>query len=106
MDLECIMLNEISQSEKDKYHMISLICGIFFKKRFYILIFRERERGAESEGEKHQSVVASHTLSTGDLAPNPGMCPDWESNRDPLVHRSALNPLRHTSLGVSLICGV
>ena len=28
MELETIMLSEISQSEKDKYHMISLICGI------------------------------------------------------------------------------
>ena len=28
MDLEIIMLNEVSQSEKDQYHMISLICGI------------------------------------------------------------------------------
>nr|KAF6380539.1 Tctex1 domain containing 1 [Myotis myotis] len=28
MDLESIMLSKISQSEKDKYHMISLICGI------------------------------------------------------------------------------
>ena len=28
MDLECSMLSEISQMEKDKYHMISLICGI------------------------------------------------------------------------------
>ena len=28
MDLEGIMLNEISQTEKDKYHMISFICGI------------------------------------------------------------------------------
>ena len=28
MDLENIMLSEISPSEKDKYHMISLICGI------------------------------------------------------------------------------
>ena len=28
MELECIMLSEISQSEKDKYHMISLIYGI------------------------------------------------------------------------------
>ena len=27
-DLENIMLSEISQLEKDKYHMISLICGI------------------------------------------------------------------------------
>ena len=26
--LECIMLSEISQAEKDNYHMISLICGI------------------------------------------------------------------------------
>ena len=26
--LENIMLSEISQSDKDKYHMISLICGI------------------------------------------------------------------------------
>ena len=25
MELECIMRSEISQSEKDKYHMISLI---------------------------------------------------------------------------------
>ena len=28
MELEGIMLSEISQSEKDKYHMTSLICGI------------------------------------------------------------------------------
>ena len=28
MELESIMLSEISQSEKDKYHMISLIYGI------------------------------------------------------------------------------
>ena len=28
MDLESIMLNELSQSEKDKCHMISVICGI------------------------------------------------------------------------------
>ena len=28
MDLENIMLSEISQSEKEKHHMISLICGI------------------------------------------------------------------------------
>ena len=27
MDLEIIMLSEVSQAEKEKYHMISLICG-------------------------------------------------------------------------------
>ena len=34
----------------------------------------------EREGEKHQCVVASHTPPTGDLAGNPGLCPDWEPN--------------------------
>ena len=28
MDFEGIMLSETSQTEKDKYHMISLMCGI------------------------------------------------------------------------------
>ena len=28
MQLEIIILNEISQTEKDKYHIISLICEI------------------------------------------------------------------------------
>ena len=32
MDLEGIMLSEISHTEKDKYCMVSLTCGIFKKK--------------------------------------------------------------------------
>ena len=28
MDLEIIILSEVNQMEKDKYHMISLRCGI------------------------------------------------------------------------------
>ena len=28
MDLEIVILNEVNQTEKDRYHMISLICGI------------------------------------------------------------------------------
>ena len=31
MDLESILLSEVSQTEKDKYHIISLICGIVKK---------------------------------------------------------------------------
>ena len=31
--LKDIMLSEISQPEKDKYHMISLICGIYQNKQ-------------------------------------------------------------------------
>ena len=33
MDLEGITLTEISQTEKDKYHMISLICRIKKQKQ-------------------------------------------------------------------------
>ena len=28
MDLEIVILSEVSQTEKEKYHKISLICGI------------------------------------------------------------------------------
>ena len=33
MDLERVILSEVSQTEKDKYHMISLACGILKKKK-------------------------------------------------------------------------
>ena len=29
MDLEIVMPSEVSQTEKEKYHMVSLICGIY-----------------------------------------------------------------------------
>ena len=32
MDLEIITLSEVNQTEKDKYHLILLICGIQKKK--------------------------------------------------------------------------
>ena len=40
-------------------------------------------REGEREGEKHQRVVACHRSPDGDLACNPGMCPDWELNQRP-----------------------
>ena len=53
--------------------------GDFLKKDWFI--FKERGREVEREGEKHQCVVASCMSPSGDLAHNPGMCPDWESNQ-------------------------
>ena len=49
--------------------------------RFYLFIFRERGREGEREGEKHQCVVASSAPPTGDMACNPGMCSDSDSNQ-------------------------
>ena len=41
MDLEIVILSEVSQTEKDIYHMISLLCGIkFFKNNTNELIYK------------------------------------------------------------------
>ena len=56
---------------------ILIFFPLFFKD-FYLFIFRERRREGEREGEKHQCVAASCVPPNGDLAHNPGMCPDWE----------------------------
>ena len=47
---------------------------IFLKD--FIYLFLEKGGEGEREGEKHQCVVASCALPTGDLACNPGMCLD------------------------------
>ena len=54
-----------------------------FLLKILFIYFKERGMEGEREGEKHQCVVASHVSPTGDLDRNPGMCPDWESNRQP-----------------------
>ena len=55
----------------------------------------ERER----KGEKYQCAVASHMYPIGNLACNPAMCPDWESNQRPLDLQASSPPLRHASQG-------
>ena len=54
------------------------LCLSNSKLHICVIIFR---KWGEREGEKHQCVVASPVAPTGDLARNPGMCPDWESNQ-------------------------
>ena len=57
MDLEIIILSEVSQKEKDKYHMISLICVIqnmtqmnLFTKQKQIHRHREKTCGCQGGG--------------------------------------------------------
>ena len=54
----------------------------FFFKILFVYFQRGKEK--EKEGEKHQCVWLPLVHPTGDLACNPGMCPDWELNRGPL----------------------
>ena len=48
IQLETITLREVSQTEKDKYHMRSLICGIL-KKDTNELIYKDRNRPTDIE---------------------------------------------------------
>ena len=69
----------------------------------------------EREGEKHQFVVASSVPTTGDVAHNPGMCPDWKSNQRPFglqagtqsteLHQPGLIP-RYLILFVAVAKGI
>ena len=69
---------------------------IYFLNIYYLFIFRTGE-GREKEGEKHQCVVVTCMLPTGDPAHKPGMCPMGNQTGDPLVCRPAINPLSHNS---------
>ena len=57
-----------------RYYNISFL-------RLYFFIFKEK--GKEGEGEKHQCVVASLVPPSGNLACDPGMCPEWEAHHPP-----------------------
>jgi hypothetical protein len=48
MELEIILLSKLSQSQKEKHYIISLVCGICKKKR------HESRRETINEGEKNQ----------------------------------------------------
>ena len=48
MDLVTVILNEVSHTEKDKYSMISLTCGIF-KKGYIWTYLQNRNRVTDVE---------------------------------------------------------
>ena len=64
---------------------LASVLKIFFFDFIYLLL--ERGKGKEKEKERNINVwgvhglVVSHTPPTGDLAHNPGICPDWEWNQ-------------------------
>ena len=64
MDLEGIMLSEISRTEKAKYCMTSLMCEIFFKKAKFIetesRVVVVRGWGWEKQGYVGQRVQTSN----------------------------------------------
>ena len=86
--------------------MILPICGIYlfiYFKYFYLFFFRGGREGEREEG-KHLCVFASHVAPTVDLAHNPGMCPDWESNRQLLGLQASAHSTEPHQPGP--ICGI
>ena len=70
---------------------------IFLKKIIYL--FLGRGEGKEKDRERNIDGLPLTCPPTGNLACNPGMCPDWESNHDLSVCGTTPNPLSHTSQG-------
>ena len=59
----------------------------FFFLKDFIYLFLDRGEGRETERERNINVwlplMCSALGTTGDLARNPGMCPNWELNQQP-----------------------
>ena len=78
----------LSKHDASPYWLFSL--SPFFKK-YFIYLLLERGEGSEKERETNISVqgihrsIASWMPPTGDLAYNPGMCSEWESNQQPFL---------------------
>ena len=63
-----------------KRFLISNFLLLLLKDFIYLFLKSSEGREKEREG-NNQCVVACHVPPTGDLAHNPGMCPDWELNQ-------------------------
>ena len=92
--------------------MRCILFGIFlFFTAFYFYLFFKRlfiylflERGEEREKERKGNINMWSPLmcpSNGDLAHNPGMCPDWESNRWPFASQSGAQSTEPHQPGLS-----
>ena len=86
------------------YHKINFLKTL--KNIFYLFSFRARGREGEREGEKHPCVVVSCVLLTGDLAHNPGMCPDQESKSQTFGSQVRAQPTEPDQPGLSVYCGL
>ena len=49
MDLETVILSEVSQTEKEKYHMTSLICGILKEMIQMNLLTKQKKTDLENK---------------------------------------------------------
>ena len=71
-------------------------------------LFLEREEGIKKEGEKHRyardtSIGCLLHALPGNLAHNPAMCPDWESNWQPFGSQACTQSTEPHQLDITII---
>ena len=93
-------LVRLSQTGKDKYCMMSLICEVEWASFFldFIYLFLERVREGEREGNVNVWLPLEHPL-LGTWPTTQACALIGTGTSNPLVLRSALNPLSHISQG-------
>ena len=74
--------------------------AVRFFKRFYLFIFREGKGGRKRRRETSMCGYPSHAL-TGDLPASRACALSGNRTGDLFIRRPALNPLSHTSQGIS-----
>ena len=95
LQFRCRIIETIHNSERKNIDFIYeitcfggyvLVCThtiyLYFLKDFYVFLFLERGDGKEKERNINVCLPLACPL-LGDLARNPGTCPDWESNQRP-----------------------
>ena len=94
----CFYNSFLSNSLSCKIKVVITFLNVF------MYLFLEREEGREEYRERNINMWLPLTCPpSGDLACNPGMCPDWELNWQPFGSQPKLNPLSHTSQGCKIL---
>ena len=86
-----------------KTHCTSFSSFFSFFLRFYLLIFRERGREGARGGDIIDWLSLAHPQPR-DLACNPGMCSDWESNQRLFDLQDDVQPTEPYQSGLHALC--
>ena len=95
------------QVVKDQFLCLSMNFPLYssilqFLKRFYVFIFRQREREGERDGEKHQCVVASHATLLGTWPSTQACALTRNRTSDRLVHQAGAECTEPHQPGIAL----
>ena len=86
----------IFQNTRNPEFMLNLLFYFIYLFLKILFVYLFLERGEEREKERERNI---NVAPTGDLACNPGICPECKLNQQPFGSPPMLNPLSYTSQG-------